>query len=76
MIIIVAYAWVKCEREEEDDCRAVLEAGKIIGRTGSTYNAKDRYVRLSLIKSQNDFDLLMLRLTELVSLENGNFESI
>ncbi|CAH1446144.1 unnamed protein product [Lactuca virosa] len=71
-----AYAWVKCEREEEDDCRAVLKAGKIIGRSGSTYKAKDRYVRLSLIKSQDDFDLLMLRLTELVSLENGNIESI
>ncbi|KAL7585836.1 hypothetical protein Lser_V15G43017 [Lactuca serriola] len=71
-----AYAWVKCEREEEDDCGAVLEAGKITSRGGSTYRDKDRYARLSLIKSQDDFDLLLLRLTELVSLENGKIESI
>ncbi|KAJ0734409.1 putative alliinase, pyridoxal phosphate-dependent transferase, small domain-containing protein [Helianthus annuus] len=29
-----AYAWIKCEREEDDDCGAVLEAGKIRGRSG------------------------------------------
>lgn len=69
--IIAAYAWVKCEREEEYDCGAVLEAGKIIGRAGSMFSAKDRYTRLSLIKSQYDFELLLQRLNELVSLENG-----
>ncbi|KAJ9546042.1 hypothetical protein OSB04_025749 [Centaurea solstitialis] len=72
-----AYAWVKCEREEEEDCTAVLlEAGNIIGRAGSIFSAKDRYVRLSLIKSQDDFELLMQRLTELVSLENGSIETM
>nr|XP_043617399.1 tryptophan aminotransferase-related protein 3-like [Erigeron canadensis] len=67
-----AYAWVKCEREEDEDCSAVLEAGKIKGRTGSTFSAKDRYVRLSLIKSQDDFELLLQRLSELT--ENGSAE--
>ncbi|KAJ9546041.1 hypothetical protein OSB04_025748 [Centaurea solstitialis] len=72
-----AYAWVKCEREEEEDCTAVLlDAGNIIGRPGSWFGAKDRYVRLSLIKSQDDFELLMQRLTELVSLENGTIDTI
>jgi len=65
-----AYAWLKCEQEEEEDCGAVLEAGKIIGRAGSMFSAEDRYVRLSLIKSQDDFEMLLQRLTELVSLEN------
>nr|GEY74300.1 tryptophan aminotransferase-related protein 3-like [Tanacetum cinerariifolium] len=36
-----AYAWVKCEREEENDCGAVLEAGNIKGRSGSNFSAKD-----------------------------------
>ncbi|MFS7980612.1 putative alliinase, EGF-like domain, pyridoxal phosphate-dependent transferase, major [Helianthus anomalus] len=71
-----AYAWVKCEREEDDDCGAVLEASKIIGRSGSTFSAKNRYTRLSLIKSQDDFEMLMLRLTELVSLEIGSVETM
>uniref|UniRef100_A0A251T876 Putative pyridoxal phosphate-dependent transferase n=1 Tax=Helianthus annuus TaxID=4232 RepID=A0A251T876_HELAN len=69
-----AYAWVRCERQEDNDCAAVLKAGKIIGQSGSTFSAKDRYARLSLIKSQDDFELLMQRLTELVSLENHNIE--
>ncbi|GJV70188.1 tryptophan aminotransferase-related protein 3-like protein [Tanacetum coccineum] len=71
-----AYAWVKCEREEENDCGAVLEAGNIKGRSGSIFSAKDRYVRLSLIKSQDDFELLLQRLTELVSLEKSGVETM
>ncbi|KAK9069640.1 hypothetical protein SSX86_011544 [Deinandra increscens subsp. villosa] len=71
-----AYAWVKCEREEEYDCGAVLEAGKIIGRSGSTFSAEDRYTRLSLIRSQDDFELLLQRLTEFVSLEKGSIETM
>ncbi|KAF5781848.1 putative alliinase, EGF-like domain, pyridoxal phosphate-dependent transferase, major [Helianthus annuus] len=71
-----AYAWVKCEREEDDDCGAVLEAGKIIGRIGSTFSAKDRYTRLSLIKSKYDFELLLQRLTELVLRENGSIQTM
>ncbi|KAM0063079.1 putative alliinase, pyridoxal phosphate-dependent transferase, major domain-containing protein [Helianthus debilis subsp. tardiflorus] len=63
-----AYAWVKCERQEDNDRAEVLKAGKIIGQSGSTFSTKDRYARLSLIKSQDDFELLMQRLTELVSL--------
>ncbi|KAL8255055.1 hypothetical protein R6Q59_033276, partial [Mikania micrantha] len=61
-----AYAWVKCEREEDHDCSAVLKAGKIIGRNGSLFSADDRYTRRSLIKSQDDFELLLKRLTELI----------
>ncbi|PWA47192.1 pyridoxal phosphate-dependent transferase [Artemisia annua] len=71
-----AYVWVKCEREEEDDCGVVLNAGNIIGRSGSSFGAKDRYVRLSLIKSQDDFELLLQRLTELVSLENVSVNTV
>ncbi|KAI3810420.1 hypothetical protein L1987_20032 [Smallanthus sonchifolius] len=71
-----AYVWVKCEREEDDDCGAVLEAGNIISRSGRVFSAKDRYTRLSLIKSQDDFELLLKRLTELVSLEKNSIETM
>ncbi|KAL5560252.1 hypothetical protein UlMin_036463 [Ulmus minor] len=66
-----AYAWVKCEREEDEDCSAVLKAAKIIGRGGSAFDAKDRFVRLSLIKTQDDFDQLLHRLNKLVSEEES-----
>lgn len=67
--LMAAYAWVKCEREEDTDCYEVLQAANITGRRGSQFSAEDRYVRLSLIRSQDDFDILIQRLTQLVSEE-------
>ncbi|XVE55105.1 hypothetical protein DITRI_Ditri03aG0134100 [Diplodiscus trichospermus] len=66
-----AYAWVKCERKEDKDCYAVLQAANITGRRGSIFSAEERYVRLSLIRSQDDFDILIKRLNKLVSKEQG-----
>ncbi|XP_039055456.1 tryptophan aminotransferase-related protein 4-like [Hibiscus syriacus] len=62
-----AYAWVKREREEDKDCYAVLKAANIIGRQGNIFGSEDRYVRLSLVRSQDDLDILIHRLRELVS---------
>ncbi|OMO98679.1 hypothetical protein COLO4_13770 [Corchorus olitorius] len=62
-----AYAWVKCEREEDKDCYEVLQAAKITGAAGNAFGAKDQYVRFSLLRSQDDFDILIERLKKLVS---------
>ncbi|MCL7028164.1 hypothetical protein MKW94_001723 [Papaver nudicaule] len=71
-----AYAWVKCEREEDEDCyEALLRDGGIIGRAGSTFHAENRYVRLSLIKSQDDFNWLLQRMDALVSQEQVHEEN-
>lgn len=66
---------MKCEREEEKDCYEVLEAGNIRGRQGGLFFAGDSYVRLSLLRSQDDFDLLIQKLSQLVYEEEGS-ESI
>ncbi|KAL3504585.1 hypothetical protein ACH5RR_034426 [Cinchona calisaya] len=66
-----AYAWLKCEREEDTDCTAVLRAANIIGLEASVFNADSHYVRLSLLRSQDDFELLLYRLNELVTKEHG-----
>ncbi|PIN14906.1 Kynurenine aminotransferase, glutamine transaminase K [Handroanthus impetiginosus] len=65
-----AYAWVKCERKEDSNCTEVFSRAKITGRRGSRFGSDERYVRLSLIRGQDDFDLLIHRLTDLVSEEN------
>ncbi|KAE8718898.1 tryptophan aminotransferase-related protein 4 [Hibiscus syriacus] len=31
LMVTAAYAWLKCEREEDEDCFAVLEAANIVG---------------------------------------------
>ncbi|KAE8731314.1 Pyridoxal phosphate (PLP)-dependent transferases superfamily protein, putative isoform 2 [Hibiscus syriacus] len=47
-----AYAWLKCEREEDKDCYAVLKAANIIGRQGNVFGSEDHYVRLSLVEAK------------------------
>ncbi|CAL5348640.1 unnamed protein product [Camellia sinensis] len=71
-----AYAWVKCERKEDKDCTAVFRAANIIGREGSRFAARDRHVRLSLLKSQDDFDQLIHRLSNLISEEDGTSKTM
>ncbi|CAK7346733.1 unnamed protein product [Dovyalis caffra] len=67
-----AYGWLKCEKEEDKNCFAVLQtAANITGRQGSVFYAEDRYVRLSLIRRQDDFDLLLQKLNELITGEEG-----
>jgi hypothetical protein len=64
--MMIAYAWLKCEREEDRDCYSVLEAAGITGRESGMFGAElDRYVRLSLIRSQDDFDLLLHHLSKI-----------
>lgn len=70
-----AYAWVKCEREEED-CTAVLEKAGIIGRAAKEFGADKRYVRLSLLKRDDAFAVLERRLQALVSYNNTAQESM
>ncbi|XXG56140.1 hypothetical protein AAC387_Pa03g3635 [Persea americana] len=63
------YAWLKCEMEEDEDCESVLRGAGIISRPGSVFGAPNRYTRLSLIKSQDDFDWLLHRINALVAQE-------
>ncbi|KAK9083674.1 hypothetical protein Scep_030145 [Stephania cephalantha] len=66
---LVAYGRLKCERKEDRDCPAVLRAAWVMGRNGSVFHASNKYVRLSLIRSQDDFDLLLRKIDALVSQE-------
>ena len=61
---------MKCEREEDGDCADMMFKAKIITRSGALYDASSRYTRISLLKSQDDFDMLLERVTELVDAEN------
>ena len=60
---------MKCEKEEDGDCYDMLLKAKIITRSGVWNDASSRYTRIRLLKSQDDFDLLLERLTELVDAE-------
>ncbi|XP_040381531.1 LOW QUALITY PROTEIN: tryptophan aminotransferase-related protein 4-like [Oryza brachyantha] len=64
-----AYAWVKCEWEQDVDCYQTLLGAGIISRSGISNDAGSRYTRVSLLKTQDDFDVLLERLTEFVDAE-------
>ncbi|GJM93325.1 hypothetical protein PR202_ga09872 [Eleusine coracana subsp. coracana] len=64
-----AYAWVKCEREEDEDCHEALLEAKIISREGGRYGASSQYARMSLLKTDDDFNVLLERITDLVNAE-------
>ncbi|KAF0918081.1 hypothetical protein E2562_022671 [Oryza meyeriana var. granulata] len=64
-----AYAWVKCEWEEDVDCYETLLAAGIISRSGTLNEAGARYTRVSLLKTQDDFDVLLERITDFVDAE-------
>ncbi len=60
---------MKCEWVEDDDCYETLLAAGINSLTGTVNEAGTRYTRLSLIKTQDDFDMLLERITEFVDAE-------
>jgi aspartate/methionine/tyrosine aminotransferase len=67
-----AYAWVKCEREEDEDCHEVLLKAKIITRSGVGSEAGSRYTRVSLLKTDDDFDMLLEKITDLLNSDEDN----
>jgi hypothetical protein len=74
--VFVAFAWLKCEEALGDrHCYEVLKTFNITGRAGNLFgNDLNRYVRLSLVKSEDDFDLLLRQIKKLVDEEiDGKF---
>ncbi|CAN6928695.1 unnamed protein product [Brassica oleracea] len=71
-----SYAWVKCERLEDANCYEIFSAAKIKGREGKVFGSEERLVRLSLIRTQDDFDQLIDMLKKLVSQEVVRPDSI
>lgn len=64
---------MKCEREEDKECfQVVKSAANVSGRHGSLFGSESRYVRLSLVKSQDDFNLLLERMEALLQQEPHN----
>uniref|UniRef100_J3L3I2 Alliinase C-terminal domain-containing protein n=1 Tax=Oryza brachyantha TaxID=4533 RepID=J3L3I2_ORYBR len=49
-----AYAWVKCEWEQDVDCYQTLLGAGIISRSGISNDAGSRYTRVSLLKTQDE----------------------
>ena len=49
---------------------------RIITRSGAGYDASSRYTRVSLLKSDDDFQVLMDRVTDFVNAENYDGDAL
>ncbi|KAL9684097.1 hypothetical protein QQ045_021529 [Rhodiola kirilowii] len=61
-----AFAWLKCEGEVED-CEMFLKSHKILTRSGKHFGASPKYVRVSMLDRDPNFDLFIERLSAMAS---------
>ncbi|CAA7410313.1 unnamed protein product [Spirodela intermedia] len=54
-----AFAWLKCEREDAEDCESFLKSLGIRTRGGAHFGADRRYVRVSMLARDEMFDFLI-----------------
>lgn len=76
LMVLVAFGWLKCEMDEDINCDTVLKRAGILGRSGSLFGVENRYLRLSLIQSKDDFDWLLEKLQQLVASEVNSVASV
>lgn len=62
----VAFAWLKCEGEV-DDCESFLRKHKIYTRGGKHFGASTKYVRISMLSRDGEFEILTRRLPAIIS---------
>lgn len=62
-----AFAWIRCEREEDRDCPSLWEKAGIAGRGGKRSGATDQYVRIAMMGTDVGFDNLIGRIQALIT---------
>ncbi|KAL5220624.1 hypothetical protein ABZP36_025337 [Zizania latifolia] len=60
-----AFAWLRCYREDVDDCASFLRGHRILTRSGAQFGADPRYVRVSMLDRDDAFDIFVRRLSSL-----------
>ena len=60
-----AFAWLRCDREDVEDCAGFLRGHKILTRSGNQFGADPRYVRVSMLDRDDAYDIFISRLASL-----------
>jgi L-tryptophan--pyruvate aminotransferase len=63
--VLAAFAWLRCDREDVEDCASFLRGHKILTRSGSQFGADPRYVRVSMLDRDDAYDIFVKRLASL-----------
>lgn len=62
-----AFAWLKCEDDEEDSA-ALLQRHRIIGRSGVSFGSEANFVRVSMMDRDDNFDSFVQRISKITRL--------
>jgi L-tryptophan--pyruvate aminotransferase len=65
LLVTPAFAWLRCDREDVEDCAEFLREHKILTRSGSQFGADPRYVRVSMLDRDDAYDIFVRRLASL-----------
>ncbi|KAJ0962526.1 hypothetical protein J5N97_027648 [Dioscorea zingiberensis] len=60
-----AFAWVKCEWEEAEDCAEFLKKHNILTRSGKHFGVGINHARVSMLDRDETFDLFIQRLASI-----------
>ncbi|CAK9182776.1 unnamed protein product [Ilex paraguariensis] len=66
-----AFAWIKC-KETAEDCEELFRAHKILTRSGKRFGSDPKYVRVSMLNREEEFNLFLERLSAIQEISNGN----
>ncbi|XP_058195660.1 L-tryptophan--pyruvate aminotransferase 1-like [Rhododendron vialii] len=66
-----AFAWLKCKKEDVEDCEKFLRGQKIITRNGRRFGCDPKHVRVSLVGKEEEFKLFLERLLAIQGTSNG-----
>ncbi|XP_057951361.1 tryptophan aminotransferase-related protein 2-like [Malania oleifera] len=58
-----AFAWLKCEGEEGEDCEGFLRSHRILTRGGRHFGVSPKYVRISMLDRDETFERFVQRLS-------------
>ncbi|XP_023530752.1 tryptophan aminotransferase-related protein 2-like isoform X1 [Cucurbita pepo subsp. pepo] len=62
-----AFAWLKCDGDDVDDCESFLRRHKILTRGGKHFGVSPKYVRISMMDREETYDLFIQRLSQIRS---------
>jgi L-tryptophan---pyruvate aminotransferase len=63
--VVAAFAWLRCEKEEIGGLEDFLRQKRIITRGGTRFGADAKVVRVSMLDTDEAFDVFIQRLASL-----------
>ncbi|KAK2663687.1 hypothetical protein Ddye_002261 [Dipteronia dyeriana] len=62
-----AFAWLKCEHQKVNDCESFLRGNNILTRSGKQFGFSSKYVRISMVDTDQNYILFVERLSNIIS---------